>query len=261
MLGVNDIQDAEIEQVVRQELENAGITQGDNLLVHSSFKSLGVKGTEGADGIIKGLLGAIGNHGTLLFPTLSYQFVTTENPVFDVRLTKSCVGFLSEYFRNTYAEGRSMHPTHSVAGLGANLSFFLGDHHEDVTPLGEHSPYRRLWERKGKILMIGCGLMPNTSMHGIEELVSPDYLFGEPLTYKLISNDNQVQSKTLMTHGFEGVHQRYDRIREVMPPESLIKTSLLGAEMYVIDCDQLWTTVHHVLQSEPWFFVDRSLAN
>ena len=37
--------------------------------------------------------------------------------------------------------------------------------------------------------MLGCGLAPNTSMHAIEELVAPPYLFGEPLVYTMVLED------------------------------------------------------------------------
>ena len=40
--------------------------------------------------------------------------------------------------------------------------------------------------------MLGCGLQPNTSMHAIEEMVKPPYLFGPPLTYHLVLADGKV---------------------------------------------------------------------
>ena len=54
----------------------------------------------------------------------------------------------------------------------------LCDHVQDNTPCGQNSPFNRLIENAGKILMIGCGLTPNTTMHAVEEYVRPPYLFG-----------------------------------------------------------------------------------
>ena len=62
--------------VTRETVKNAaieaGIKKGDILLVHSSFKSMGeVDG--GAETVVSGFLDAIGDEGTLVFPTLCQE--------------------------------------------------------------------------------------------------------------------------------------------------------------------------------------------
>ena len=47
-----------------------GVREGSVLLVHSSLKSLGRQGLTPAH-VIEGLRLALGDHGTLVFPTLS----------------------------------------------------------------------------------------------------------------------------------------------------------------------------------------------
>ena len=59
-------------QDVKIAAAEAGIKKGDILLVHSSFKSMGeVDG--GAESVIGGFLDAIGEEGTLVFPTLCQE--------------------------------------------------------------------------------------------------------------------------------------------------------------------------------------------
>lgn len=70
-----------------------------------------------------------------------------------------------------------MHPTHSAAGLGPAAEDLLAGHITDRTPAGPNSPFRRLRDSGGLILMLGCGLRPNTSMHGVEEIAEAPYLF------------------------------------------------------------------------------------
>jgi len=238
-------------------LESAGITKGSNILVHSSYKSFGKLDCTGPDEIIKGLLSAVGDNGTVLFPTLSFLYVNENNPIFDVDLTRSCTGFLSEYFRLNYSQGRSLNPTHSVAGTGRECGYFLDDHLKDSTSLGANSPYRRLLEKNGKIIMFGCGTKPNTSMHAIEELVSPPYLFDGETDYKIIDKNNVIFHKRLKKHGFKGYNQRYDRIDGIMPEGSLIKTRILESETYIIDCEILWAKVEKKLREDPFYFVER----
>ena len=101
---------------IKADLQELGVKNGDNLLVHSSLRSLG-KVEGGAETVIRGMLEALGGEGTLLFPALSYVAVNAANPVFDVRNTPSCVGALPEYFRTRPGTVRSLHPTHSMSGI------------------------------------------------------------------------------------------------------------------------------------------------
>ncbi|MBS1334084.1 MAG: AAC(3) family N-acetyltransferase, partial [Clostridiales bacterium] len=147
--------------------EALGIRSGDTLLVHSSLKSL--DGASPAD-VIEALLALLGPEGTLMFPTLSYLHSNRNNPVFDVRRTPSNVGAIPEYFRTEYPALRSLCPTHSCAAVGLRAEYLTGAHHLDDTPCGPSSPFRRLRDAGGKVLFIGCGTRPNTSMHAVEEL-------------------------------------------------------------------------------------------
>ena len=176
--------------LIASDLHAVGVGTGDVLLVHASLRALGyVPG--GAATVIDGLLQALGPDGTLLMPALSYEVVTPDNPRFDLALTPSNVGVIAETFRKQPGVRRSLHPTHSVCGQGRAAAALLADHSKDHTPCGAHSPFHRLPELNGKILMLGCGLHPNTSFHAIEEHIEPPYLFGEPLEYELIDGAGQ----------------------------------------------------------------------
>ena len=88
--------------VTREDIKKAahelGIRSGDTVLVHSSFKSFG--GVEGgAAAVIGGFMDAIGEEGTLVFPTLckeDWEHVY-ENWNMDA---PSDVGYLTNYFRS-----------------------------------------------------------------------------------------------------------------------------------------------------------------
>ena len=43
------------------------------------------------------------------------------------------------------------------------------DHEKSDTPMGEGSPYRKLYEYGAKILMLGCSLASTSYIHAIEE--------------------------------------------------------------------------------------------
>ena len=239
-------------QTLIAQLTALGLQHGDTVMVHSSFKSLGIRDPEL---IILALLEALGDGGTLLMPALSYNQVPPD--VHDTLLTPSCVGLLPEYFRLRAGTLRSVHPTHSVCGVGAEVHAWLDDHSEDHTPCGPHSPFCKLLHRAGKILMIGCGLRPNTTMHAVEEHAPPPYLFGEPCCYRITDAQRRTFTREYIRHGFRGAHQRYDRVAGLLSGEALVSGPLGNAQAYLIRGEALLEAALPRLQADPWYFVDR----
>jgi aminoglycoside 3-N-acetyltransferase len=236
------------------DLETLGIRHGDMILVHSSLKSLGyVNG--GPETVIQGLLKAIGDDGTLLLPALSYQ----QNPhhIHNVRETPSNVGTIPEYFRKKAVTIRSFHPTHSVCGIGKSVSELFKDHHLDQTPCGQNSPLNKMIGFGAKIVMLGCGLRPNTTMHALEEYENPPYLFGDNCVYTITDWDGNTYEKSYKTHGFVGWTQRYDRIAELDSEPFIISGKVLDAQTFVIDTKGLRSAVLSKLRKDPCFFVDK----
>ena len=232
-----------------------GVRAGGVLLVHASLSAMGkVKG--GAETVIRALKEVLGPEGTLAFPSLSYDFVTPENPVFSIDGTPSNVGVIPEHFRKRPGSMRSLHPTHSVCATGPLAKELLLSHGLDNTPCGTNSPFRKLRELNGQILMLGCGLRPNTSMHAIEELVIPPYLLGEVLDYQLILSDGRKISKRYVPHNFDGWTQRYDRVADVLNKDELVNGEILKANVYLIEVEVMWKKVLNALQKNPFYFVD-----
>ncbi|MCB0116024.1 MAG: AAC(3) family N-acetyltransferase, partial [Caldilineaceae bacterium] len=165
-----------------------------------------------------------------------------------------------EYFRRRAGTLRSLHPTHSVCGVGAQASSWLGDHREDNTPCGPHSPFHKLLHHGGKILMLGCGLKPNTTMHALEEHAPPPYLFGDPQIYTLTDADGHTFEKAYIPHNFQGVTQRYDRIADLLPESALSQGMVGHASCFLIHTEALLDAPLARLQEEPFFFVDQHMS-
>lgn len=236
------------------DLRALGVREGDALLVHTAFSKLG-KGVS-PDDVIDALIDAVGEKGTLILPALSWANVTKDDPVFDVNETPVCVGFLPEYFRRLPGVKRSVHPTHSCCAAGHDVEYFLGDHEKDDTPVGPNSPFRRLAERGGKILFLGCTTTPDTSVHGIEELVVPDYLYGDDIVYTITNNEGRTYTKKYHTHGFANTYQRYERAEQLLGKDEMSKGKVLQADCTLISAKALWKKVESALRKDPHFMVD-----
>jgi aminoglycoside 3-N-acetyltransferase len=242
--------------MIASQLAALGVRAGGLLLVHSSLRSLGtVPG--GAETVICGLLACLAERGTLLLPALSYMAVGRQQPRFDLLRTPSCVGLIPETFRTMPGVRRSLHPTHSVCALGPAAAALLDGHHLDRTPVGEHSPFRLLAQAGGQLLMLGCGLRPNTSMHGVEELTSPPYLMHpDRIEYELADETGRAHRDLHSVHDFRGRSQRYDRIEPLMPPCTLRTGRVLEATCHLLEASVMWDAARAALERDALFFVD-----
>lgn len=243
-----------------KDLRLLGLREGDTVLVHSSLRSLWPLSKD-PESVIRGLLEVLGPEGTLLFPALSYASVNVENPVFDVAKTPSCVGGLPEYFRLREGTLRSIHPTHSVCGIGKKAAELLSGHEKDTTSCGENSPFRKLREQGDWILFLGCGLAPNTSMHAVEELVNPPYLHGDFVDYKIVGAENICSSMRVRRHNFRGYAQAYARMSRLLSPSELRFGSVLSSTCALMNVQALWDKALEALRKDPFAFVNRIEAD
>ena len=242
-------------KAIAADAEKLGICRGDTVLVHSSLKSMGVPGLTPRE-VFEGRLEAIGD-GTIVFPTLSYEYCNPGQRVFDVRTTPSNVGAIPEYFRTSF-EGaiRSLCPTHSCAAYGRDAEYITCDQHLDTTPCGEHSPFRKLRNLNGKVLFLGCGCNCNTSMHAVEELVEPDYLYGDSYEYTLIDIDGKEHKMNCAAHGFKGVAQCYYRLIPMLPGDAYREGKILNADCTLVNAVPMWKIAEQKYREDPHCFID-----
>ena len=250
-------------QELKQDLLQLGVREGDCLLVHSSFKSLG--GVEGgAEGFFDVLLSLLGQEGTLVMPTLSYETVFLEEPVrFFQNSTPSCVGYLTEFFRTAVpGVSRSLHASHSCAVTGKFSQYLIANHEMDTTPVGKNSPFTKLPSLAGKILMLGCNPDHNTSMHGIEETIDtqPFIDYSKAIPYYLVDDAGTEICRMSYKHNFYRecgyYEQRYGRILDCLGYDGLRTAKVLDAKCHLIDSAVLWKTGHDILSKDPYMFVD-----
>lgn len=161
------------------DLRAMGLRAGDTLLVHCAFSAIGfVQG--GTQTLIAVFLEVLGPEGHLLMPTspvVKLQFDHLQsNPVFDVRHTPSAMGALSETFRTQPGAVRSLHPTEPVSALGPDKQWFVEDHFGAPTPYNSNSPFHKVIQRNGKILVIGRDIWVAINLHTLEDAV-PDFKF------------------------------------------------------------------------------------
>ncbi|HEV7210830.1 MAG TPA: AAC(3) family N-acetyltransferase [Blastococcus sp.] len=156
-----------------------------HVLAHSSLSSLGpVQG--GAAAVVDSLRNAIGADGTLVVPSFTPHVADSDPdwrgvpdaavrarreavPVFTPDLP-SPMGAIAEDVRRRPEAVRSRHPQASVAALGAHAQAIVADQPLHFA-LGAGSPFARLADVDGRILLIGVGHNRNSFLHHAETFV------------------------------------------------------------------------------------------
>ena len=159
--------------VTREQIIHAirflGVGAGDLMIVHSSFKSLG--GVEGGPlTVAQALVDSVSPSGSVFVPTFNYG-----NDPYDPATAPSYDGIITEFVRKLPGAARSLHPTHSVAGIGPDAPALLRDH-DKAHAFGVGSPCWKLWQRDAWVLLLGVNNNANSVAHVAEELLQMPYL-------------------------------------------------------------------------------------
>jgi aminoglycoside 3-N-acetyltransferase len=163
-----------------------GISAGMDIIVHASLSSLGhVNG--GAGAVVETLLDAVGPMGTLVVPTFTPNVADPDPdirgvpddaarlrrdavPIFSEDLPSS-MGAVPEALRCRADSIRSSHPQASVAAVGRRAARIVA-RQPLAFAVGPASPFGRLHDLKGHILLLGVGHNRNTFLHHAESLTA-----------------------------------------------------------------------------------------
>lgn len=251
-------------------LQQLGLEPGDVVLVHTSMKGLGhVDG--GPNAVIDALLATVGPEGTLLFPTLTGSGDDGPNhpPAIDLATTpcQSWVGIVPETARQRSNGTRSIHPTHSVVALGANQQHWTSGHEHGSSPCDESSPYFRLMEEGGNILLLG-GVTheSNTSLHCIEEIAKvPYHLHDDYSNGTVILPSGEVVTVRNRLHLWSNLYshlnlpRHFDAVAEQLEATGAQRSLQVGpTESTLIDAGAMRNVLLPILKEDPLFLLGRN---
>ena len=135
-------------------LRELGIRRGDTICVHSQIYSLGKAGmlrNDYLNMILKVLKEAVGENGTIIMPAFSYSFC--DKQIFDVQESKSTVGILTEFFRNSEGVSRTVHPIFSFSVWGRRKKEFLNI---GLDAFSMDSVYGKMIQGNDKMVLLGA---------------------------------------------------------------------------------------------------------
>ena len=167
----------------QQDLENdirrMGVKNTDLLTVHTSLKAIGKvddRQKSGAEVVIDALKNSV-SEGLLMVPAHTFRNIR-ETPCFHIRSTMPCIGTLPgvavRLANQAYDTGdktciRSMQVSHSVVAFGKEAYDFTACDSTTKTRTPMQGCYGKLYQEKGKILLLGVGFETNTYIHMVDE--------------------------------------------------------------------------------------------
>jgi aminoglycoside 3-N-acetyltransferase len=170
------------------DLEALGVPRGGLLLAHVGLSSLGwVVG--GAETVVRALLECVGERGTVAavaswediplrleeWPGRWRQAYLDEMPGFDPEHSQanSRYGRFPERLRTWPGARGSAHPDQRVVAVGRLAEWLTSEHPLDDS-FGPGTPFARLVEADGHVLMLGAPLRSVTLLHHAEALAQVD---------------------------------------------------------------------------------------
>lgn len=172
--------------MLSSQLKDLGLESGQIIMVHASLRAIG-KVLGGPDQIHQAIMDAIFPNGTLMmyigcepeYEAIGRGKLSAEEendilqncPAFnpDTARARRDYGTLAEFFRSWPGVLCSTNPGARIAALGTKAKWLVSDH-----PLnygyGPGSPFAKMYENQGKILLVGSDLDQITLLHYAEHI-------------------------------------------------------------------------------------------
>ncbi len=195
-----------------EDIKRLNIKPEDTVMVHTSLRAVGEidgGGVTGAEVLIDALRTCLGE-GLLLIPAHTWATVPKTETVFDVRSSQPCVGAVPcaavKLANEAHDDGRrdvlrSLHPTHSVVAFGSDAEVYVSDDLHAATPAPWSGSFGKLYQRRGKVLLIGVEQNRNTYIHAVDEWLDlPDKLVEQVYDVQVRDYDGNLSQRSIQPH-------------------------------------------------------------
>lgn len=231
---------AELKNILVQDF---GLKKGDNIIVTSSFGNLNANYSP--QDVIKLLQSIVTEEGSIMmpyYPPINSTEWAKSNNIFDMKLTKSGMGILTNIFSKMPGVVKSIHPIKAVCVWGKNANEIISNHENSTTPFYWDSPYGKYLKIHSKSLGLGVKNIP--IFHTIEDVLSEHYdTYYQKEKYKLsIKNGNNTISVKTYVHD-SNILDKCISARDYtasLKCKSYKKVNFGYAFLFVIDNDDLY---------------------
>ncbi len=242
-----------------------GLKEGDNVVVHSSMSKIGwIPG--GPIPVIYALMEVVTRNGTIIMPTHSSDnsdpiewqnppvpeswkpIIRAHLPAFDPKITPTRgMGKIVDTFLYFPDVIRSNHPQVSFASWGKNSEFITRNH--PLSPsFGIDSPLGRLYQLKGKVLLVGVNHDNNSSLHLAEYLANYPSAKTIKLGAAIMKDEKRVwiswEEKQMFDEDFLEIGMEFEKSNNYSSGKVGNATSILLDQVKLVDFATKWMKEH-----------------
>lgn len=242
---------------LRKDLIKAKLLPTDKVLIHSSLKQMG---NVDAEDVLDTLIDYF-KDGLLLFPTHTWGYIKNNGDTFEVINSKPNVGILPTLFLKREGIIRSLHPTHSMAGIGELALKYLAGEEKIDTPCSPKGVYGRLYDIDAKIILIGVNHVKNTYIHSVEESFNVlNRIANESTTFNIIKKDGTKIRSAVHKH-YCSLHPHVSECYQKLDPiflelEVEYKTKLLAADTTICYSRRIYKVLEEMFKQQKQLLVE-----
>ena len=173
--------------------------------------------------------------------------------MFDPAVEPGRTGALAEAIRLRPGAVRSLHPTHSVAALGAGAAELCAGH-ERVAAIDVDSPLDRLARAGGHVLLLGVGHVADTTVHVGEFRAGAAYLHIQfspdwPCAHEIVIGR---ETRSVEYDRFAGCSRAFGVVERGLRERSAIRDGLVGrASAQLVRGEDVIEEVVALLEHDP----------
>jgi aminoglycoside N3'-acetyltransferase len=239
-------------------LAKLGVEPTCHVMVHASLSKFGhVQG--GAETVVAALRQAAGSEGAVIVPSFRDSIRSDYYGLRQCQIScpralctsteRGYTGKIGETVREEPDALRSCHPTHSWVGVGGDARFLLEGHQHSLTPCGTDSPFFRLMQRDGMVLLLGVGVNSITNIHAVEDARNVPYLS---------ALDPPLRHATYTTSGRRIQYKETDALHAALKATGLLRSASIGAaDCLAIGARDLGSFLSTATEDDPWCLVIR----
>jgi len=209
--------------------------------------------------VINALEASVGESGALImpsFPSGSEYELVRKDMVFDVSKTPSEMGMITESFRKMECIRRSLHPTHSLAGWGSKSKEILNGHEKCTVSCGTASPFEKLCEQRGKILLIGVDHRVNTTLHYLENVNGAPTLSCFLFHPKVVDYDGKEIKVPTYPH-LPGLPRVYQKVEPTLIENGIQRQIKIGAStLRLVEALDMARLIGGIIREDPLFLIE-----
>jgi aminoglycoside 3-N-acetyltransferase len=250
---------------VTDALLSVGVRPGSVLLVHpDAIVAAQFSGTSDEDDsnnrldlLIEAIENAIGRNGTLVIPTFTYSF--TKGEPFDLCLTPSAVGMVSERFRTRPGVRRTPDPIFSLGCRGPRAEELCEISIQEC--FGPNSAFAALHRMNAHIVDLGCSLSRGgTFVHYVETMHGVDYRYKKSFSGTMIASDGHT-TECSVVYNVRDLKRRSGGdlrlLEKELAQEGRSRTAQVGrSRITAMTANDLFDTAWRMLDEDPLSLIE-----